>query len=122
MQPHFIQVFLELAKRACDREEGQEVGLVARLEGWGEGGQPVLRLWDTVTNCLEDGIDLGEQLVEEGVARRPVSGQEAGLSLTPPMDLAPGRDLSREGGEQLVKGVEGSLGSDEKGGLPNQGS
>ena len=43
------------------------VGLVARMEGGGEDGVPVLTLFDTVTNT--HGLDLGMVLVKEGEAR-----------------------------------------------------
>ena len=67
------ELLLELSKRACSCQGEQEAGLVARLEGWREG-VPVLRLFDTVTNTLDDGLDLGEQLVQEGLASRHETG------------------------------------------------
>jgi hypothetical protein len=57
----------ELAKDACDFRGGV-AGIVAQLQGWGEGGEAVLRLFDTATNSLPGGLDLGRCLVEEGLA------------------------------------------------------
>ena len=62
----------ELMVLACDNKvkgRGENGGLVARLEGWGQDRVPVVRLLDTVTNSLEDGLDLGRRLVDEGLAR-----------------------------------------------------
>ena len=50
---------------------------MALLEGWGQDGVAVVRLFDTVTNSLKDGLDLGKQLVEEGLARLMVEGEGA---------------------------------------------
>ena len=45
-------LLMEMAVRACNGREGQDmVGMVARMEGWGEDGVPALRLFDTVTNA-----------------------------------------------------------------------
>ena len=70
----------ELMVKACDNEvkgQGEDGGLVAWLEGWGQDGVAVVRLFDTVTNSLKDGLDLGRQLVEEGLARVMVEGEGA---------------------------------------------
>ena len=51
------------------REDRDMVGLVARMEGWGQDGVLVVTLYDTVTNMEENGIDLAILLVREGEAR-----------------------------------------------------
>jgi len=55
---------LELASDAC-----KSGGLVARLEGIGQGGKLELLLYDTVTNNEISGVDLRKVLIEEGLAR-----------------------------------------------------
>ena len=59
------ELLLELVSKACRGEGG---GLVARLEGWTEDGRVVLRLFDTVTNTQPGGLDIGKELVKEGLA------------------------------------------------------
>ena len=51
------------------REDSGMVGLVARMDGWGHDGVPVVTLYGTVTNTEENGIDLAKVLVTEGEAR-----------------------------------------------------
>ena len=41
---------------------------MARLKDWAKDGVAVLRLDDTVTNSLPDGIELDRRLLEEGLA------------------------------------------------------
>jgi len=62
--------FLQMTRAACDYQgEGVNVGLVAQFLGRNRDGVPVLELFDTVSNDKPDGINLGLQLVEEGLAR-----------------------------------------------------
>ena len=64
------ELFLKVAAQACRmREDSGMVGLVARMDGWGQDGVPVVTLYDTVTNTEENGIDLAKVLVTEGEAR-----------------------------------------------------
>ena len=71
----------ELARDACNFQgAASAAGLVARLEGWAKDGVAVVRLYDTVTNSLPDGIELGRRLLEEGLAH---PGTEQLLALPP---------------------------------------
>jgi len=62
--------FLQMTRTACDhRGDDMEVGLVAHILGWSREGVLVLQLYDTVSNDSPEGINLGQQLVEEGLAQ-----------------------------------------------------
>ena len=84
------ECLLELSNAACNLREGAEehqVGLVARIEGWAKDGVPSVRLFDTVTNSLEYGLELGKELVERRLARHLGQEGQARLASHPQADL-----------------------------------
>ena len=80
------ECLLELSNAACNLREGAEehqVGLVARIEGWAKDGVPSVRLFDTVTNNLENGLELGQELPERRSARQLGQEEQARLASHP---------------------------------------
>lgn len=70
-QEDSTDMFLELTSRACSAQGVEAAGLVALVQGWDQDGTVVVRLFDTVTNSLPTGLEVGEALVAEGLARHP---------------------------------------------------
>ena len=70
-QEDSTDLFLELTSRACSAQGVEAAGLVALVQGWDPDGTVVVRLFDTVTNSLVGGLEVGEALVAEGLARHP---------------------------------------------------